>query len=106
MDSASCLGGAGCTGQLLSIDNLASDVTAQINSLHALRDREQELQALLDGLPLSALFSGQPLLRQPRRARELLGSACGEQMRPTDLLSLLRLSPTSGDLPLERHGGE
>ncbi|MFO1381380.1 MAG: PAS domain S-box protein [Chitinivorax sp.] len=93
-------------GNLLSIDNLASDVTAQINSLHALRDREQELQALLDGLPLGALFFKDNHCYANPAARELLGSACNEQMQPTDLFTLLRLSPPSGDLPLDRHGGE
>lgn len=93
-------------GNLLSIDNLASDVTAQMNSLHALRDREQELQALLDGLPLGALFFKDNHCYANSAARELLGSACNEQMRPTDLFALLRLTPASQDLPLDRHGGE
>ena len=77
-------------GILLSIDSLASDVSEQINSLHSLQEREQELQALLDGMPLGAMFFKNNHCYANPAAGELLGARLTPALTPAELFALLR----------------
>lgn len=76
-------------GVLLSIDSLASDVSEQINSLHSLQEREQELQALLDGMPLGAMFFKNNHCYANPAAAELLGARLTPALTPAELFGLL-----------------
>lgn len=84
-------------GVLLSIDSLASDVSEQLNSLHSLQEREQELQALLDGMPLGAMFFKDNHCYANPAASELLGPRLQANLTPVELFTMLKPEKKSAE---------
>lgn len=90
-------------GILLSVDSLASDVSDQLNSLHSLQEREQELQALLDGMPLGAMFFKDNHCYANPAAGELLGPRLRPDMTPAELFAMLRPEKKSAEDVTSHH---